>query len=163
LDARWKRKNEEINSKEDEELTPKKPKVGGSKPSGSQLMVVILGPSQAVKQQPVTEMVGLLWELVEEVRELTKVTRGMSGLRVQIYQQNAKLIRLGERQSYLAEKAIKRGLGLGSETEAGEMEKEGAEKDKGKGKGAKGNEEMMKDDRSSEEEEEEEENDARLD
>jgi hypothetical protein len=112
LDARRKRKNEEVDS-DDNEPTPKKPKVGVSKPSGSQPTVVISGPSQAVKQQPVTEMVGILRELVEEVRGLTKVTRGLSGLGVQLYQQNAKLIQLGERQSYLAEKAMKKGSGSG--------------------------------------------------
>jgi hypothetical protein len=95
LDAKRKRKDEEIDSEEDEEPTPKRPKTGGSKPSGPQPSVVISGPSLAAKQ-PINEMVGLLRELVEEVQELTKVTRGVSGLGVQIYQQNAKLVRLGE-------------------------------------------------------------------
>jgi hypothetical protein len=75
------------------------------------------------------ETVELLKELVEGVQELMKVTRGLSGLGVQIYQQNMKLIWLGEMQSYLAEKVMKKGLGSVSETEY-----EGAEKDKGKGK-----------------------------
>jgi hypothetical protein len=143
----------------------KKPKVGGSKPSGSQPTVVISRPSQAAKQQPVAEMVGFLWELVERVRELTKVTWGVSGLGVQIYQQNAKLIRLRERQSYLAEKAMKGGSGSGSETEAGETENEGARKDKGKGKMTEGNDETMKDDgdSGSGEEENEDERDMRMD
>jgi hypothetical protein len=126
-------KNNEIDSEEDEESTPKKPRVGGSKLSGSQPTVVIPGPSQAAKQ-PVNKMVVLLRELVEGVRELTKVTRGMSGLGVQIYQQNVKLIRLGERQSYLAEKVLKGGSGSGLEMEAERSGKEGAKKDKGKGK-----------------------------
>jgi hypothetical protein len=115
LDWKSKRKNEEIDSKEDEELTLKRLKPGVSKPSGPQPTVLIPGPSQAAKQL-VNEMVVLLRELVEGVRELTKVTGGVSGLGVQIYQQNAKLIRLGERQSYLPEKAMKKGSGSGSET-----------------------------------------------
>jgi hypothetical protein len=152
-----KRKNDKIDSEEDEELTPKKTRVGGSKPSGSQPTVEIPGPSQAAKQL-VNEMVVLLRELVEGVQELTKVTRGVSGLRVQIYQQNAKLIRLGERQSYLAKKALKGGLGLVSETEAERSGKEEAKKDKGKGKAkvTEDKEETMKSDGVSEEEEEEE-------
>jgi hypothetical protein len=113
-----------------------------------------------VKQQLVTEMVGLLWELVEEVRELTKVTRGLSGLRVQMYQQNAKLIRLGERQSYLAEISMKKGSGSGLETEEEESESEGAEKDKGKGKASEGNDETLKDDGSSDSGDEEEDRDS---
>jgi hypothetical protein len=87
-------------------------------------------------------MVGLLRELVEEVRELKKITRGMSGLGVQIYQQNAKLVRLGERQSYLAEKALKWGLGSGS----GKSESDGVRRDKGKGKVSEVVEETMKSD-----------------
>jgi hypothetical protein len=103
LDAKRKHKDEEIDSEEDEEPTPKFPKTGGSKLSGPLPSVVIAGPSLAAKQL-INEMVRLLQELVEEVRELTRVTRGVSGLSVQIYQQNAKLVRLRERQSYLAER-----------------------------------------------------------
>jgi hypothetical protein len=160
LDAKRKCKDAEIES-DDEEPTPKKPRVGGSKPSGSQPMVVILGPSQAAKQ-PVNEMVVLLRELVEGVRELTKVTRGMSGLGVQIYQQNAKLIRLGERQSYLAEKTLKKGSGSGSGSEKdSEEEGAGSGKDKGKGKASEGKDETMRSDRDSGSDEEDE--DARMD
>jgi hypothetical protein len=112
-------------------------------------------------KQPVNEMVVLLWELVEGVRELTKVTQGVSGLGVQIYQQKVKLIRLGERQSYLAEKAMKKGLGLGSEMEAGESGNEGVKKDKGKGKVTKGKNETMRSDGGSGFGEEEE-DDARM-
>jgi hypothetical protein len=160
----WKRKckNEEIDSKEDEELIPKRPKAGGSKPLGPQLTVLIPGPSQAAKQ-PINEMVGLLRELVEGVRELMKVTRGVSGLGVQIYQQNAKLIWLGERQSYLAEKAMKRGSGSGSgsETEAGKSGNEGVGNDKGKGKATEEKDEAMRSDGDSDSGKEEE-DDARM-
>jgi hypothetical protein len=76
LNWKRKRKDEEVNSEEEEEPTPKRPKTGGFKPSGSQPTVVIPGPSQA-GTQPVNEMVVLLRELVEGVRELTKVTRGV--------------------------------------------------------------------------------------
>jgi hypothetical protein len=100
-------------------------------------------------------MVVLLRELVEGVRELTKVTRGVSGLGVQIYQQNAKLIRLGEQQSYLAEKALKGGSGSGSETEAWRSGNKEARKDKGKGKVSEGKEETMKSDGDSDSGEEE--------
>jgi hypothetical protein len=93
LDWKRKHKKEEIDSEEDEELTLKRLKAGGSKPSCLQPTVLILGPSQAAKQ-PVSKMVVLLWELVEGVWELTKVTQDVSGLGVQIYQQNAKLIQL---------------------------------------------------------------------
>jgi hypothetical protein len=102
-------------------------------------------------------MVGLLRELVEGVRDLTKVTRGVAGLGVQIHQQNAKLIRLGERQSYLAERALKKGSGSGSD------EGSGSKKDKGKGKAkvTEDKEETMRSDGDSDEDEEEE-NEARL-
>jgi hypothetical protein len=167
LDVKRKCKDAEIES-DDEEPTPKKPRAGVSKPSGSQPMVVIPGPSQATKQ-PVNEMVVLLRELVEGVRELTEVTRGVSGLQVQIYRQNAKLIWFGERQSYLAEKALKWGSGSGSglETEAERSGKEEAKKDKGKGKVemTEEKEETMRSDRDSGSgsgEEEEEEDDARM-
>jgi hypothetical protein len=120
---------------------PKKQKVGGSKPSGSRPTVVISGSSSIADAEPTFETVELLWELVSGVQDLIKVTRGVSGLGVQIYQQNVKLIWLGERQSYLAEKAMKKGLGLVSE-----MEIEGAKKDKGKGKATEGNDETLKDD-----------------
>jgi hypothetical protein len=105
LDAKRKRKDAEIDSEEDEEPTPKRPKNGGLKPSGAQPSVDILGPSLAARQ-PVIEMVGLLRELVEEVWELKKAVRGVSELGVQMYQQSAKLVRLGECQSYLAKKAL---------------------------------------------------------
>jgi hypothetical protein len=104
LDIKRKRKDAEIDSEEDEEPTPKRPRGGAYKPSAMKPTVEISGPSLAT-QQPMNEMVGLLRELVEEVRELRKITRGVSGLGVQIYRQNAKLVRLGEWQSYLAEKA----------------------------------------------------------
>jgi hypothetical protein len=159
LDVKRKRKDAEIES-DDEEPTLKKPRVVVSRLSGSQPTVVIPGPSQAAKQ-PVNEMVVLLQDLVEGVRELTKVTRGMSGLGVQIYQQNMKLIRLGERQSYLAEKVLKRGLGLGSETGAEESESEEVKKDKGKGKVTEEKDETMRSDGDSDSDEEEE-NEARL-
>jgi hypothetical protein len=163
LDVKRKRKDAEIESG-DEEPTPKKPRVEGSRLSRSQPTVVIPGPSQAGKQ-PVNKMVVLLWELVEGVRELMKVTQGVSGLRVQIYQQNVKLIRLGERQSYLAEKALKGGSSSGSETKAEKSENEGAKKDKGKGKGkakmTKEKEETMRSDGDSGSGEEEE-DDARM-
>jgi hypothetical protein len=87
-------------------------------------------------------MVGLLRELVEEVRELKKAVRGMSGLGVQIYQQSAKLVWLGERQSYLAEKALR---GSGSRLEAGGSGIGEVRKDKGKGKGSEVDETMKSD------------------
>jgi hypothetical protein len=68
----------------------------------------------------------------------------VSGLGVQIYQQNAKLVRLGERQLYLAEKALKRGSGSGSDAE--KLESEGVKKDKGTGKASEGVNETMKSD-----------------
>jgi hypothetical protein len=132
LDGRWKRKNNEIDSKEDEEPTPKKPRSGVSKLLAMKPIVKISGPILATNGSLVIEMVGLLRELVEGVQDLMKVTRGVAGLGTQIYQQNAKLIRLGERQSYLAEKSMKTGLGLGSE--AGELGVEEVRRDKGKGK-----------------------------
>jgi hypothetical protein len=141
LDAKRKRKDEEINSEEDEEPAPKWPKTGGSKPSGAQPSVEIPGPSLAARQ-PVIEMVGLLRELVEEVRELRKAVRGMSGLSVQLFQQNAKLVRLGECQSYLAEKALK---GSGSGSEAGELGRKELRKDEGKGKASEVEETMKSD------------------
>jgi hypothetical protein len=143
----------------DGEPTPEKAKVSGSKPSGPKPTVVISGSSRVADMQPTSETVELLWELVSGVRDLTKVTQGLAALGIQIFQQNAKLIRLGERQSYLAEKAMKKGLGLGSETEAEETESEGAKKDKGKGKRTKGNDETLNDDGSSGLGEEEEERD----
>jgi hypothetical protein len=160
LDWKRKRKNEDIDSEEEDEPTPKRPKVGGSKPSGPQPTVLIPGPSQAAKQ-PVNEMVVLLQELVEGVRELTKVTQGVSGLGVQIYQQNATLIQLRERQSYLAEKALKGVSGSGLEREAGRLGNEEARKDEGKGKMTKEKDETMRSDRDSYSGEEEE-DDARM-
>jgi hypothetical protein len=59
LDWKQKHKNKEIDSEEEVEPTPKRPKVRGSKPSGPQPTVVIPGPSQAAKQL-VNEMVVLL-------------------------------------------------------------------------------------------------------
>jgi hypothetical protein len=151
LGAKRKRRNEEIDSEEDEEPTPKRPKSGGTKPSGSQPTVEIPGTSQAARQ-PINEMVGLLRELVEEVRELKKITRGAAGLGVQIYQQSAQLVRLGERQSFLSGELLKRGSGSGS----GKSESEGVKKDKGKGKMTEGNDETMRDDGVSGSEEEDE-------
>jgi hypothetical protein len=150
LDTKRKRKDEEINSEEDEEPVPKWPKNGGSKLSGAQPSVEIPGPSLAARQ-PVIEMVGLLRELVEEVRELKKAVRGVSGLSIQLYQQNAKLVRLGEHQSYLAEKVLK---GSGSGSEAGESGSKGLSKDKGKGKGSEVVDETMKSDGGSEQDSE---------
>jgi hypothetical protein len=164
LNWKWKHKDEEIDSDEEEEPTSKRPKPRVLKPSGPQQTVLIPGPSQAAKQ-PVNEMVVLLRELVEGVWELTKVTRGVSGLGVQIYQQNAKLIRLGERQSYLAEKALKggSGSGSGSETEAGRSGIAEARTNKGKGKAkmTEEKEETMRSDGDSGSGEEEE-DDARM-
>jgi hypothetical protein len=143
LDVKRKCKDAEIDSEEDEEPTPKKPRGGAYKPLGVKPTVEISGPSLAT-QQLMNKMVRLLRELVEEVQELRKITRGVSGLGVQIYQQNAKLVRLRERQSYLAKKALKRGLGLGSGAE--KSESEGVKKDKGKGKASEVVEETMKSD-----------------
>jgi hypothetical protein len=83
LDAKRKRKNAEIES-DNEEPTPKKPKVAVSKPLGSRPTVKISGTTPAANKSPVSEMVGLLRELVEGVRELMKVTQGVAGLGVQI-------------------------------------------------------------------------------
>jgi hypothetical protein len=152
-----KRKSHEIDSKEDEEPTRKKLRSGVFKPSAIKPTAEISGPRLAANGSLVIEMVGLLRELVEGVRELMKVTQGVAGLRTQIYQQSAKLIQLGERQSYLDEKAMKMGLGLGSE-----MEGAGWEKDKGKGKASEGVDETMKSDRDSDSDEEDDE-DARMD
>jgi hypothetical protein len=153
LDAKRKHKDAEIDSEEDEEPTPKKPRGGAYKPSAVKPTVEISGPSLAASGLPVVDMVGLLWELVEGVRELTKVTRGVAGLGTQIYQQNVKLVRLGERQSYLAEKALK---GSGSGSEAGESVIREVRKDKGKGKAEVTKEdETMRSDRGSEEDLEE--------
>jgi hypothetical protein len=103
--------------------------------------------------------------LVEEVRELAKITRGVSGLGVQIYQQNAKLVQLGERQSYLAEKALKRGSGSGSGAEKSESEVVKKDKGKGKAKVTEKDETMRSDGGSDSEEDSEEdsEKDARQD
>jgi hypothetical protein len=131
LDVKRKRKDVEINSEDDEEPTPKKLRGAAYKPSAVKPTVEISGSNLATSGSPVIEMVGLLRELVEGVRELTKVTRGVAVLGTQIYQQNAKLVRLGECQSYLAEKALK---GSGSGSEAGESGIKEMRKDKGKGK-----------------------------
>jgi hypothetical protein len=104
LDGRRKGKNEEVVS-EDEEPTPKKAKVTGSRPSGSKPEVVISGPSRSTDMQSGNETVELLRELVSKVRELAKVTRSLAGVGYSMCRQNAKLIRLGERQAYLAEQA----------------------------------------------------------
>jgi hypothetical protein len=161
LDVKRKCKDAEIDSEEDEEPTPKKLRSGVSKPSAVKLTVEISGPSHAAKQ-PINEMVGHLRELVEEVRELKKITRGVSGLGVQIYQQNAKLVLLGEHQSYLAEKALK-GSGLGSE--AGESGIKEVRKDRGKGKAevTEKEETMRSDGGSDSDSEEDSEKDARQD
>jgi hypothetical protein len=146
LDWKRKRQNEEIESEEDEdEPTLKRPKTGGFRPSGSKPSVEISGSALGVNSSPVTEMVGLLRELVEGVRDLTKVTRGVAGLGVQIHQQNAKLIRLGERQSCLAEKLVGKGSGSGSGRESDD-EVAGSGKDKGKGKMTEDKDETMRDD-----------------
>jgi hypothetical protein len=138
LDAKRKHKNDEVDSEEEKEPMPKKVKVGGAKPSDSRSMVEISGSVQAANRSPVTDMVGLLRELVEGVRDLKQVTRGLAGLGQQIFQQNAKLVWLGERQSYLAENARKRGSGSGSEAEKEESGDEGSRKDKGKEKMTEG-------------------------
>jgi hypothetical protein len=143
---------DEIDSEEDGEPTPKKPRNGPLKPSGSQPTVEVPGPSLAARQ-PVIEMVGLLRELVEEVRELKKAIRGVYGLGAQIYQQNVKLVWLGEHQSYLAEKALK---GSGSGSEAGESGIGETRKDKGKGKASEVVDETMKSDGGSDLEEDSE-------
>jgi hypothetical protein len=124
-----KRKEEEINSEEDEEPTPKKPRNGPLKPSATKPTVEISGPSSTTGGSPVLEMVGLLRELVGEVREVKRALRGVSGLLVETVQQNAKLVRLGEYQSFLAEKKMKKGSGSGS-GEKSDSER----KDKGKRK-----------------------------
>jgi hypothetical protein len=83
-------------------------------------MVVISGSSQVGNESPVSKMVGLLRELVEGVRDLMKVTPGLAGIGQQMFQQNTTLIRLGERQAYLAEQArgdASSGSGSGTETE----------------------------------------------
>jgi hypothetical protein len=76
LDWKRKRRDNKVDSEEDEEPMPKRPRVAGSKPSGSKPTVEISG---STSNSPVTEMVGLLRELVTGVRELTKVTRGVAG------------------------------------------------------------------------------------
>jgi hypothetical protein len=133
LDAKRKSEEEEINSEEDEEPAPKKPRSGPSKPSGSKPVVEIPALSVATSGSPILEMVGLLRELVREVREVKRAIRGVSGLAVEIFQQNAKLVRLGEHQSYLAEETLKKGSGSGS----GEKSERGVKKDKGKGKASR--------------------------
>jgi hypothetical protein len=142
LDAKRKHKDEEIDSEEDEELTPKKPRSGPLKLLAVKPTVEISGPSLATSGLPIIEMVGLLRELVEGVRELTKVTRGVAGLGNQIYEQNTKLVQLGERQSYLAEKALR---GSGSSSEAGGSGIGEARKDKRKGKASEVDETMKSD------------------
>jgi hypothetical protein len=131
LDAKRKHKEEEINSEEDEEPTPKKPRNGPLKPSAIKPTVEISGPSLTKGGSPILEMVGLLWELVGEVREVKRAIWGVSGLTVEMVQQNAKLVRLGEYQSFLAEEKMKKGSGSGSGEKS---DSEGAKKDKGKGK-----------------------------
>jgi hypothetical protein len=73
LDWRRKHKNEEIDSEEDEELTPKKPRSEVSKLSGTKPTVEISGSNLAANRLPVTEMVGLLRELVEGSMTLRKL------------------------------------------------------------------------------------------
>jgi hypothetical protein len=94
-----KRKDEEVNSEEDEDPAPKRPRSGPLKPSAIKPTVEISGPSLATSGSPVIEMVGLLRELVGEVREVKKAVRSVLGLMVEVFQQNAKLVRLGEHQS----------------------------------------------------------------
>jgi hypothetical protein len=164
LDERRKRRNE-IDSEEDGEPAPKKPRNEVTRPSGPKPTVDIPVPLFPPNNSPITEMVGLLRELVEGVRDLTKVTRGVAGLGTQIYQQNAKLVRLGERQSYLAEKALRKGSGSGSEAgeegaAKGDSEDEGAGTRKDKGKGKAVDETMRSDGETGSEEEEVE--DARM-
>jgi hypothetical protein len=101
------------------------------KPSAIKPTVEISEPSLTTGRSPILEMVGLLRELVGEVREVKRAIRGVSGLTVEMVQQNAKLVRLGEYQSFLAEEKMKKGLGLGSGEKS---ESEGVKKDKGKGK-----------------------------
>ena len=128
--AKRKRK-EEVDSEEDEEPAPKKPRNTPLKPSASKPVVEISGPSSATVGSPIVDMVGLLRELVGEVREVKRAIRGVSGLTIELFQQNAKLVRLGEYQSFLAEERLKKGSGSGSGEKS---ESEGAKRDKGKGK-----------------------------
>jgi hypothetical protein len=128
--AKRKRK-EEVDSEEDEEPAPKKPRNTPLKPSAVKPVVEISGPSSATVGSPIVDMVGLLRELVGEVREVKRVIRGVSGLTIELLQQNAKLVRLGEYQSFLAEEKLKKGSGSGSGEKS---ESEGAKRDKGKGK-----------------------------
>jgi hypothetical protein len=88
-------------------------------------------PSRIADVKPLDETVEILWELVSGFWDLSKVSRGLVGLGVRMHKQNTELIRLGKRQVYLAEQAMKSGLGSGSETEE---EEEGSGRDKGKGK-----------------------------
>jgi hypothetical protein len=116
---------------EDGESKTKKAWVAVSRPPGSKPMVDI--PSRIGGPWQSTETDELLPELVDGVRDLSKVMRGLVRLGVRMHKQNAELIRLGEWQVYLAEQA--RGdlaSGSGSETEE---EDEGSENDKRKGKG----------------------------
>jgi hypothetical protein len=122
LDGKRKCKDEEFIA-EDGEPKLKKANVAASKPSGSKLTVEIsAGMSRAVASQPISETVELLQELVSGIRDLSKVTRGLTRLGYRMYQQNTKLIRLRKRQAYLAEQArgdLGSGLGSGSVSEAG--------------------------------------------
>jgi hypothetical protein len=130
--AKRKRKDE-IDSEEDEEPTPKKLRNTPLKPSAVKPTVEISGPSMTTGGSPILEMVGLLRELVGEVREVKRAVRGVSGLTIELLQQNAKLVRLGEYQSFLAEEKLKKGSGSGSGS-GEKSESEGAKRDKGKGK-----------------------------
>jgi hypothetical protein len=140
--AKRKRKDE-IDSEDDEEPTPKKPRNAPLKPSAVKPTVEISGPSLTTGGSPILEMVGLLRELVGEVREVKRAIRGVSGLTVELLQQNAKLVRLGEYQSFLAEERLKKGSGSGSGEKS---DSEGAKKDKGKGKESEVVDETMKSD-----------------
>jgi hypothetical protein len=142
LDAKRKCKDE-IDSEEDEEPIPKRPRNIPSKPSGSKPVVEIPTSSVATSGSPIIEMVGLLRELVGEVREVKRALRGVSGLTVELVQQNAKLVRLREYQSFLAEEKSKKGSGSVSGEKS---ESEGVKKDKGKGKESEVVDETMKSD-----------------
>jgi hypothetical protein len=74
-----------------------------------------------------------------------RAIRGVSGLTVELLQQNAKLVRLGEYQSFLAEERLKKGSGSGSGS-GEKSESEGVKKDKGKGKESEVVDETMKSD-----------------
>jgi hypothetical protein len=128
LDGKRKHNNEEVNF-EDGELLPKKVKVVTTRPLGSKPSVEILaGPSRIAGSQLSAETNELLQELVNGIRDLSKVTQGLAGLSVHMHKQNIELIWIGQWQVDLVEQATKEGLGLGlgSEMEVEETENEGA-------------------------------------